>query len=192
MNRRMIFCAISICLIGMSSFATIPPSHSPAPVLGGEFSDLFSGTGSGHATVISKVYSLGPTAGGYLYTYQITGATANFTWFSVALNPGMSIDSCNSDETFGIKPIEWLPVEDYTNPNSIEAFFKNGLTSGNSALLWFTTSDGPTPGLGALARLSANGGAYAEGTVLVPVPEPLTVTLLGFGWLAAVRSFRRK
>jgi hypothetical protein len=191
MNRRIFLCAVTMCAMSISALAVVPPSHNPVPVSGGELTDLFTGAGTGQALVTSKVYSLGPTAGGYLYTYQITGATANFTWFSVALNSGTSILGYESDETLGIKPVNWLPVEDAVNPNSIEAFFRNGLTTGDSALLWFTAANGPTPGDGALARLSANGGAYALGSVLIPVPEPITMALLGLGWLV-VRSYRRK
>jgi hypothetical protein len=173
----------------MSAFAL--PVFNPVPVSGGELSSSFVPiTGSGSAMVISTVYLLEPAAGGYLYTYQITDATAKFTWFSVALNSGTSIIDWGIEAT-GTMPINWLPVEDALNPNSIEAFFNTGLTSGDSALLWFTSLNGPTSGDGALARLSATSGAYSVGSVLIPVPEPLTVTLLGFGWIA-VRSFKRK
>jgi hypothetical protein len=172
----------------MSAVAIGIPSHDisdPYDQLVYEFA------GDGYtASVASNVYELGPTAGGFLYTYQISEATTKFTWFSVALYKGTSITGY-SYETPGTAPFAWEPVEDIANPSSIEAFFKSGLTSGSSALLWFTSPTSPVPGMGALAKLSATDGGYAEGVVLVPVPEPMTMTLLGLGMLA-LRSIKRK
>jgi hypothetical protein len=191
MIRRSILCAITMCAISMSAIATLPPYD---PVLVDEFSnELFAGSGS-QAFVTSQVYKLDPAAGGYLYTYQISGATTKFTWFSVAFQPQTSIIEKGYEIAAGtINPFAWEPVTDGDVITSIEAFFKSGLTeTGKSALLWYTSPNGPGPSLGALAKLSlTGGGAYAEGLVLVPTPEPMTAGLLGLGWLV-VRSYRRK
>jgi hypothetical protein len=189
MNRRNIFCAIAMCAISMPVLAL--PIYNSLPVA--ELSSQFLPTwGSGQALVTSSVYSLTDSSG-FLYTYRVSGSTAKFTWFSVALNPGTLLDNNSGYESPGTLPFEWLPVEDFLNPTSFEAFFNTGLTFGNSALLWFTSPNNPDskPAIGALAKLSASGGTFAEGNVLVPVPEPLTMTLLGFGWLA-LRSCKRK
>lgn len=186
MIRRIFLCAIAMCVMSVPTMALLP-SHNPA-IFDQSPNELFSGSGH-QAFVTSTVYELDPAAGGYLYTYKISGATTKFTWFSVALNQGTSIVDWDF-ETPGITPFAWEPVENQFNPTSIEAFFKTGLT-GDSALLWFTSLNKPVAGLGALAKLSVTGGAYAEGLVLVPVPEPMTAGLLGLGWLA-VRSYRRK
>ena len=188
MNKRIILSAITMCLVSMSALASLP-SHNPVFV--DQLNDTFTGDGY-QASVTSTVYELGPTAGGYLYTYQISGATTPFTWFSIALDPAVSIIASDSD---GIVNTPWFfaPVGSYADPTSIEAYFNPGLTSGTSALLWFTSSFAPdiNPGIGALAKLSGVGGAYVEGNVLVPIPEPITAALLGLGMLA-VRSFKRK
>jgi hypothetical protein len=190
MNRRNILCALTMCLVSMSAMAVGIPPHGGFNLFDQLLNESFSGDGY-TASVTSTVYDLGPTAGGYLYTYQITGATTKFTWFSVAFYKGTSIMNY-SVEAPGTAPNLWEPVEDAANPSSIEAaFFNPGLTSGSSALLWFTSPTSPVHGVGALAKLSATDGGYAEGVVLVPTPEPMTMTLLGLGMLA-LRSIKRK
>jgi hypothetical protein len=196
MNRRIFLCAVTICAVSISAMAALPANLG---VYQAPLEDTFSGYGY-QAKVTSTVYQLDPASDGFLYTYQISvpneqpDPKPKFTWFSVALNPGTEIRNKNW-ELNGIVPFMWEPVEDENNnPISIEAFFKKGLTfsSGDSALLWFTSPNSPDYGWGALSQNSGGLTILVEGNVLVPqVPEPMTLSLLGLGMLA-LRSFKRK
>ncbi len=161
------------------------PLHGEDPIQ--QMTDIFEpGVGIGQASVTSEVYEA--IGGGYIYAYQISDATVDFTWFSIAFNPGTTVTSLDYDST-GLDPMDWLLVN--TPPTSIEALFDSGLASNTSSLLWFTCTEAPANGVGALAKLSVGGGVYAEGNVLVPVPEPMTIILLSAGWLM-LRSCKRK
>ena len=185
MMRTAIPCIIALCVVCTQAIASFPAYVGSGPIQ--EITDEFAPVyGSGQASVTSKVYE--GQDGDYIYAYLISDSTAKFTWFSVALDPAISVNSWDYDLP-GTAPAIWAPVD--SPATSIEAFFAAGLTSGDSAVLWFTSSNAPVLGTGALARLSYTGGTYAVGDVLVPVPEPVTAILLGVGWLA-VRSYRRK
>jgi hypothetical protein len=142
------------------------------------------GLNTAKAKVTSTVYTA--DAGGAIYAYQILNAAAKFTWFSVAFH-SIPITSWGVEVSgTEISPIAWdVVVDDDSAPAStnMEALFSPGLTvSNNSAILWFVCND-DTPGthVGALAKLSIGGGTYAEGPVLTPSPEPMTMILLGGG-----------
>jgi hypothetical protein len=151
-----------------------------------------SGLNTAKAKVTSTVYKA--DAGGYIYAYQISGATTKFTWFSMAFHSipitKYGVEASGTE----ILPVAWdVVVDDDSVPASknMEALFSPGLTS-NSAILWFVCDDDtPGVGVGALAKLSVGGGTYAEGAVLVPSPEPMTMILLGSG-LVMLRFCRHK
>jgi hypothetical protein len=172
------------------------PNHfaNPLPVdqlVNEDFIVMYGiGAGTAKAKVTSEVYIA--DAGGYIYTYQISNAAVKFSWFSVALD---SINVTNwgvqvtGSET---QPMAWNP--DDSPAASIEALFSPGLTAANnSAILWFTCANDvdPVHGTGALAKLSIGNGVYAEGNVLVPLPEPLTVIFLSGGWIL-LRTYKHK
>ena len=200
MKRIMYLCTGLLCLLGIPAIASLNlapvPSHiaNPLPfdqLLNEDFIVVHgSGLGTAKASVTSTVYTA--DAGGYIYTYQISNAVVNFSWFSAAFNSvaisGWGVDVSGTQ----MAPIAWDPVDDSSAATSVEAFFSPGLTaSNNSAILWFTCANAPSDGVGALAKLSVSGLVAAEGPVLVPVPEPLTAILLGGGWIL-LRMYRHK
>jgi len=159
MKRIVSLHAVLLCLLSIPAAATLNleavPNHALDPylqqLLNQNFTVMYGGSGTA-AYVTSKVYKA--DAGSvYIYTYQISGATTKFTWFSVALN---SINVTDwGVEIPGSTPIAWDPVDDSLAATSIEAFFSPGLTAtNNSATLWFTCANPPSSGIGALAKLS--------------------------------------
>jgi hypothetical protein len=204
MMKRQIFClcAVIFCLISIPAMASLNLASMPAHNLtwiqqlaNQDFIVKYgSGLGTAQAKVTSTVYEA--DAGGYIYAYQIFGATTKFTWFSVAFHSipitkyGVEVSGTE------VAPIAWdVVVDDDLAPAStnMEALFSPGLmASSNSAILWFVCADDtPGTGIGALAKLSVGGGTYAEGAVLVPFPEPMTMVLLGSG-LVMLRFCRHK
>lgn len=186
-------CVVIFCLIGIPAMASLNlasmPAHNSTWIQRLPDQDFIvkcgGGLGTTQAYVTSTVYeATGEYAGKYIYAYQISGATTKFTWFSVAFHSipitkyGVEVSGTE------LPPIAWdVVVDDDSVPASInmEALFSPGLTS-NSAILWFVCDDDtPGDGIGALAKMSVGGGTYAEGAVLVPFPEPMTMVLLGSG-----------
>lgn len=185
MMKKAIPCILALCIVCTQAIASFPAYVGSGPIQ--EVTDEFAPVyGSGQATVTSQVYE--GQDGNYIYAYLISGSTAKFTWFSVALDPAITVISWDY-ELPGTAPAIWAPVD--SPATSIEAFFATGLTSGDSALLWFTSPESPDMGTGALARMSNTGGTYAIGELIVPTPEPATLIMLGIGWLA-MRPYRRK
>jgi hypothetical protein len=197
MKRIVYLYMVLLCLLSIPAMATLNlapvPSHTvnPAPfdqLANQGFTVVYgSGVGNSKANVTSTVYKA--DAGGYIYTYQISNAAIKFTWFSVAFDPILITNW--GVQTPGSTPTAWDPADDSSAATNVEAFFSSGLTASNSAILWFTCANAPSNGVGALAKLSGTGGTYAEGTVLVPVPEPLTAILLGSGWIL-LRKYKHK
>ncbi len=164
--------ALSVCLMAPTAFAGL---------------ELFSpGYGSGSAYVTSTAYE---SSGNYVYEYVISGVqNANFSFFSVAINPGVDIISFGWDPGTG-NPFAWQPVNN--PPQSIEALFTNPIGPGEtSSTLWFVSSKPPTEGIGSLAGLSGGQYQFAVGKVLMPNPEPATLLILTAG--AILLSSRRK
>jgi hypothetical protein len=203
MMKRIVYLhAALLCLLSIPAAATLNlapvPNHlaNPAPfdqLVDEDFIVVYgSGLNTVKAEVTSKVYEA--DAGGYIYTYQISNAAVKFTWFSVVFDPVAiaAITDYGVVPGTGTTPLAWEPVMDgSSDATNVEAFFSPGLTSSDSAILWFTCTDAPGSGAGALAKLSSTGGVYAEGAALVPNPEPLTVVLLGSGWALLRRHKRR-
>jgi hypothetical protein len=201
MMKRIVYLhAVLLCLLSIPAMASLNlapvPNHLANPVpfqqlTNQDFIVVYgSGLGTSKAKVTSTVYKA--DAGGYIYAYQISNATVKFSWFSVALDPilvtywGVQVTGSETS------PTAWDPVDDPSAAINMEASFSPGLTaSNNSAILWFTCADTPSSGVGALAMLAVNGGVYAQGTALVPLPEPLTAILLGGGWIL-LRMYKHK
>jgi hypothetical protein len=202
MMKRQIscLCVVVFCLISIPAMATLNlasmPAHDSTWIQQLANQDFIVKYGSGLNTVKAKVTSTvyKADAGGAIYAYQISNAAVKFTWFSVAFHSipitrwGVEVSGTE------IQPVAWdVVIDDDSAPAStnMEALFSPGLTS-KSATLWFVCNDDtPGTGVGALARLSVGGGTYAEGAVLAPSPEPMTMVLLS-GGLIMLRFCRHK
>ncbi len=88
-------------------------------------------------------------------------------------------------------PTSWTTVG--SPATSVEGLFAVQIAPGlDSSLVWFTSPYGPTRDLGSLTGLGTKGTFnYLEGGILTPIPEPMTMVLLGAGWLA-LRTCGRK
>lgn len=158
-------------------------------------SDTFlPGTGTGAAEVLSRVYLAGEESnyrGNYIYTYQISDARVNLSFFSAEILPNVEILAYGWDAD-GKTPFAWEPVNDPIE--SMEAFFTNPLKTGDiSATLWFISPQGPAEADGALAGITAGQYNFLVGNILTPsVPEPTTALLLAAGGLLSRISRKRK
>jgi len=152
-------------------------------------STFLPGYGTGVATVTSSVYT-DNTTGDFIYTYIISGAQVNLSFFAVELYPDVTILDWGVDAGAN-PPLSWEPVN--TPFESIEAFFKDPIESGEtSATLWFISPQSPTEADGALAGITGGQYNFLVGHVLTPVPEPATWILLMAGGLFGRLSRRRK
>jgi hypothetical protein len=148
------------------------------------------GYGSGVATVLSRVYTHN-TTGDFIYTYVLSNARVNLSFFSVELYPNVTILDWGVDLGPN-QPLAWEPVN---NPfESVEAFFKDPIESGEvSAMLWFISPQGPALADGSLAGITGGSYNFLVGEVLTPqVPEPATWMLLIAGGLFGRLSRKRK
>ncbi len=153
------------------------------------------GGGPGIASVDSEVFYYDSGPFNYVFTYQITNISdVDLSWFSVQILDGAGVfddPGPGFDTGTGVEPAQWDIVN--SPAQSVEGIFTgtNGPAE-SSALLWFAGNNEPIWGQGALAGLSS-GYVFATGDLLVPapVPEPVTLLLLGAGGLAVVIRKRR-
>lgn len=148
---------------------------------------------SGSATVTSDVYGgyTGTYAGKYIYVYRIfnDNAAPRLNFFSVDFVDATSAYSPDFESVSGsVDPLDWDVVG--TPVQSVGAFFKITIDPGkSSAKLWFVSDHGSGLGSGSLF---GKGGAFDNATgLLMPVPEPTTLGLIGLGALLC-RRFKRK
>ncbi len=151
------------------------------------------GSGTGSATVTSKVYQANEQSnyrGSYIYTYLISDAKVNLSFFSVEILPNAVIGWYGWD-TDGKAPLTWEPVN--MPVESFEAFFKDPVKPGEtSATLWFISPQGPTQEDSTLAGITGGSYNFLIGEILTPIPEPTTCLLLVAGGLLSRFSRKRK
>jgi hypothetical protein len=190
-NQRQSWIALLALLVSPFAFAGITDGSS----LYMSLTDTFTpGTGTGSAVVLSQVYLAGSEhnyTGNYIYTYLISDAQVNLSFFSVDILADVEILAYGW-EMDGKAPLSWVPVNEPVE--SIEAFFMNPLKPGDiSATLWFISPQGPTEADGALAGITGTQYNFLVGKILTPiVPEPTTMLLLAAGGLMTRFSRKRK
>lgn len=128
----------------------------------------------GPADISSAVYSLG---NGFLYTYQIMNPQNSETplsWFSVEIQDGVDVQSVGYDVGAN-QPSLWYEVGDPII--SVDALFTDPIEAGeDSTVLWFISTQGPV-----VLTDGATGGAIGssyQGSILAPVPEPASLTIM--------------
>jgi hypothetical protein len=169
MKKSLLMCAIMLCFVASPQvFATLT------------FVTSLPASFGGLATVTSKV-ELDDVTGLYRYTYTISQATEKFTSFVIGVDPSVSIVSPGYSSLVS----SWVLTDD--GDAMVATITGNLKTSGAVATLWFDCSQNYTTGDGALSNVKS----YAPGNVLVPIPEPVTVVLLGSGWVL-LRAYKRK
>ncbi|MGH2271011.1 hypothetical protein ACQ9LF_04360 [Anaerohalosphaeraceae bacterium U12dextr] len=185
MKKLMVSLAvIAFCAMSLQAVA-LPAYSSQVQQITTTFSPVY---GTGSAEVTSTVYAA--TGGGYIYAYEIKNATNTFSWFSVALLPGAVVTGTGYDAGTN-DPTSWTTVG--VPATSVEGLFAIQIAPGvDSSVVWFTSPGAPTRDLGSLTGLGTKGTFnYLEGGILTPIPEPMTMVLLGAGWLA-LRTCGRK
>lgn len=159
---------------------------------GGSFYQTYSATfdtGLGTAIIDCEVYQY--TSGEFVYTYQILNQNSSigFSLFSVGIPAGATAYSpaVDSDSIAGwvdplIAVLTGSPVQtvDYLFVDTIDA-------TELSAILWFVSDS--APGMGVATLYGAN--VATTENLLVPVPEPLTFSLLVGGGMMLFARKRR-
>lgn len=150
----------------------------------------------GTATVACDVYEYStPTSSQYIYTYQITNDSSpiglNFYSIDVADDVNVWSPSIDSDPINNtVDPVFWTLSGPLPEVDSVNYLFGDTVDIGEtSSLLWYV-SDTPA-GTTSATLYDQSQGAQEPVLAPVPVPEPMTVTLLGLGGLAVFKRKRK-
>ena len=166
-------CSLAAIIFAQNAFGTFVD----ATLISSLYDVPFSIT-AGDGEVDCEVYQHDIT-GEYLYTYQITNLTSSvsFSFFSVgivdglsAYAPGYDVNPFSSDINPVFYTVTGWPVQ------TVDYVFSETIGIGQqSSVLFFKSID--APGLGRATLYSSN--MSATNNVLVPIPEPATIMLLG-------------
>ena len=169
-----------------------PAQNANAVPVGGSLYQTYSATfdtGLGTAIVDCEVFQY--TSGEFVYTYQILNQNSSigFSLFSVGIPAGATAYSpaVDSDPIAGwVDPL--IAVATGSPVQTIDYLFVDTINAAElSAILWFVSDC--APGMG-VATLYGSNVATTE-NLPVPVPEPLTFSLLAGGGMLLFARKRR-
>ena len=188
-----------ILVMGQSGFASL--NNDPAAISAYKGSSPFSAGGALSGHVDYAVYAPGMYDGTvhfnnnlYVYAYQVfsQSSTVSIDYFSVGLEPGVSVSNATSDSaapyavTGGIVPDLSLVMS-----QQVLYLFQSDTISANeySRTLLFASNIAPVMADGVVSAGFAGGAIMALPS---PVPEPATFGLLIGGAFMALRRKRKK
>jgi hypothetical protein len=125
----------------------------------------------------------------WLYAYQVSNlqdSTEAMNVFSVAIPQGVVADNIAYDWTKGLTLGIPSMSQQFVGDSAVWQFAANHTIAPtkNSVVLIFTSDLGPGEGSGTIV---SDGGSLNISNIATPVPEPLTLALLGIGGAALLR-----
>ena len=189
-TKRLLFLSFLLLVVSAQNVSAIPAGGTSILQSTTMFSEVIGG--SDMASVDSEVFFYDSGLVDYVFTYQIANISdADLTWFSVTFDAVNVYEPSWDSDPCWIDPDNWYLIGSPTE--SVQGIFIDTIgPSEMSAILWFKSDFGPNqePGSGALAGISS-GHVFASGELIVPIPEPTSLLLLGTGGLLAVIRKRR-
>lgn len=165
-------------------------SYASAVPVGGTLIGTHTENFSIGASVQCSVYQYTPSQ--FVYAYQISNSgSMGISFFSVAADNGMAnvwAASVESNPFLGwIDPAFWGIVN--SPLQSVNAVFTDSIDAQEtSSILWFVSDHAPGNANGTLFGTTGGTPTYSIGTLLAPVPEPITLALLGLGAAIVLRK----
>lgn len=158
--------------------------------------DVTFNIGSGTAEVDCDVYKYtsGTYEEKYVYAYQISNVDSGIglSFFSVGIFDGANAFDADYELLMGVaNPDIWEVVD--SPAQSVDGLFSSPIYSdgplATSTVLWFVSDYAPTSGKGTLFGTASGMPEHATGDLLTPIPEPVTIVLLGIcGLLTIIRK----
>ncbi len=202
--KKTVICGLFfVCALFLENAIAIPLDGDPLAEYSGMEPFLYTQSGrtqSGHVEYAvyqaANYFGTTPSAGDYVYAYQIynaTGSNTSISFFSTAILENANVYEIYSDINSGpdIEPYLEYFLPDDINPESAEyAFapipgFGQAIGPGQNSSILVFTSDNTwySSGFGTVA----GGGISTMLTLPAPVPEPAMFALLTLGVLPLIR-----